>query len=97
MGRPAHAVHGANGMLNVAGAGTSDVAFRAQQLLEQSLLGELRAVVARALSGLDLFSGQLSDLISGDVVGPSAAVPVRSQPSCRCQAMCWQCPHHGGL
>ena len=32
------------------------MAYRAQQLLEHSLLGELRAVVARALSGLDMFA-----------------------------------------
>ncbi|GMH43409.1 hypothetical protein BSKO_11331 [Bryopsis sp. KO-2023] len=36
--------------------GTQEVAVRAQQLLEQSLLADLRAVVARALSGLDMFS-----------------------------------------
>ena len=35
--------------------GTGDVALRAQQLLEHSLLGELRTLVARALSGLDMF------------------------------------------
>ena len=57
-------------MLRVPGGGTADVAFRAQQLLEHSLLGELRAVVARALSGLEMFSGQLSELISGEVVAP---------------------------
>ena len=33
------------------------MAAPAQALLEQSLLGELRAVVARALSGLDMFAG----------------------------------------
>jgi hypothetical protein len=32
------------------------VALRAQQLLEVSLLADMRAVVARALSGLDMFS-----------------------------------------
>ena len=38
-----------------------EVAGRAQSLLEQSLLGELRTVVARSLSGLDMFAGtQLS-------------------------------------
>lgn len=37
--------------------------MRAQQLLEHSLLGELRAIVARALSGLDMFAGSgLSEL-----------------------------------
>lgn len=44
------------------------MAFRAQQLLEHSLLGELRAVVARALSGLDMFSGHLSELIASDLM-----------------------------
>ncbi len=39
------------------------MAYRAQQLLEHSLLSELRAIVARALSGLDMFAGgQLSEL-----------------------------------
>ena len=38
------------------------MASRAQQLLEHSLLSELHAVVARALSGLDMFAGnQLSE------------------------------------
>lgn len=46
-----------------AGNGCADVAYRAQQLLEHSLLSELRAIVARALSGLDMFAGgQLSEL-----------------------------------
>ncbi|CAK0731625.1 hypothetical protein CVIRNUC_000020 [Coccomyxa viridis] len=43
--------------------GSAEVAYRAQQLLEHSLLSELRAIVARALSGLDMFAGnQLSEL-----------------------------------
>lgn len=47
----------------LAGNGSGEVANRAKQLLEHSLLSELRAVVARALSGLDMFSGsQLSEL-----------------------------------
>ena len=46
-----------------AGNGIAEVAGRAQQLLEHSLLSELRALVARALSGLDMFAGsQLSEL-----------------------------------
>ena len=36
--------------------GAADVAAQAQALLEHSLLGELRTLVARALSGLDMFS-----------------------------------------
>lgn len=36
--------------------GAADVAQRAQHMLEHSLLGELRTVVARALSGLDMFA-----------------------------------------
>ena len=40
-----------------AGQAYASVAAPAQALLEQSLLGELRAVVARALSGLDMFAG----------------------------------------
>jgi hypothetical protein len=44
----------------------ADVAQRAQQLLEHSLLGELRTLVARALSGLDLFAEpQFRDLFGG--------------------------------
>lgn len=47
----------------LSGNGCVDVAYRAQQLLEHSLLSELRAIVARALSGLDMFAGgQLSEL-----------------------------------
>ena len=39
------------------------MAVKAQQLLEHSLLSELRAVVARALSGLEMFAGnQLTEL-----------------------------------
>ena len=50
-------------MLHCAGNGSAEVAYRAQQLLEHSLLSELRAIVARALSGLDMFAGgQLSEL-----------------------------------
>jgi acetyl-CoA carboxylase/biotin carboxylase 1 len=41
--------------------GTSAVALRAQQLLEHSLLGELRAMVARTLSGLDMFVHPTAD------------------------------------
>lgn len=45
------------------GNGSGDVAIKAQQLLEHSLLSELRAVVARALSGLEMFAGnQLTEL-----------------------------------
>ncbi len=45
-----------------AGNDSAEVASRAQQLLEHSLLSELHAVVARALSGLDMFAGnQLSE------------------------------------
>jgi acetyl-CoA carboxylase/biotin carboxylase 1 len=46
--------------------GTGDVAQRAQQLLEHSLLGELRSLVARALSGLDMFAEPAArDLFAG--------------------------------
>ena len=67
--------------VRVAGGGTADVAFRAQQLLEQSLLGELRAVVARALSGLEMFSGQLSELIAGEVMAQPPSVQARTGAS----------------
>ena len=52
------------------------MAYRAQQLLEHSLLSELRAIVARALSGLDMFAGgQLSelDLLGSDFLENSPA------------------------
>jgi len=39
------------------GPAGGEAAARAQQLLEHSLLAELQAVVARALSGLDMFQG----------------------------------------
>ena len=52
-------------------AGCPDVAVRAQQLLEASLLAELQTVVTRALSGMDMFSGtQL-----GQVLGHEPALP----------------------
>ncbi|CAL8465869.1 g5405 [Coccomyxa elongata] len=64
------------------GNGCAEVVYRAQQLLEHSLLSELRAIVARALSGLDMFaSGQLSelDLLGSDFLetpSPSQAQPM---------------------
>lgn len=60
------------------------MAVKAQQLLEHSLLSELRAVVARALSGLEMFAGsQLTEL---DLLGAESFdkdVPqVRGVSSC---------------
>lgn len=72
-----------------AGNGSAEVAHRAQQLLEHSLLSELRAVVARALSGLDMFAGgQLSelDLLGSDLL-ENAERDVRT-PRC-CSALAW--------
>jgi hypothetical protein len=60
--------------------GSAEVAYRAQQLLEHSLLSELRAIVARALSGLDMFAGgQLSelDLLGSDFLENSPAEQAR--------------------
>ena len=55
----------------LAGNESAEVASRAQQLLEHSLLSELHAVVARALSGLDMFAGhQLSE---ADLYGVDSA------------------------
>jgi len=54
--------------LSCAGNGSGDVASKAQQLLEHSLLSELRAVVARALSGLEMFGG--SQLTEMDLLAP---------------------------
>jgi hypothetical protein len=63
------------------GNGSAEVAHRAQQLLEHSLLSELRAIVARALSGLDMFAGgQLSelDLLGSDFLEGPPPADVRS-------------------
>ena len=63
-----------------AGNGCAEVAYRAQQLLEHSLLSELRAIVARALSGLDMFAGgQLSelDLLGSDFLEAPLPAEVR--------------------
>ena len=50
------------------------MAAPAQALLEQSLLGELRTVVARALSGLDMFAGsQLAEDASLSGLGATAS------------------------
>lgn len=65
-----------------AGNGCAEVAYRAQQLLEHSLLSELRAIVARALSGLDMFAGgQLSelDLLGSDFL--ETPMPTEVRPS----------------
>lgn len=66
------------------GNGCAEVAYRAQQLLEHSLLSELRAIVARALSGLDMFAGgQLSelDLLGSDFLEtpPPSQVSITTQ------------------
>ncbi|EIE18073.1 hypothetical protein COCSUDRAFT_26470 [Coccomyxa subellipsoidea C-169] len=62
------------------GNGCAEVAYRAQQLLEHSLLSELRAIVARALSGLDMFAGgQLSEL---DLLGSDfLEAPLPAEPN----------------
>jgi len=55
------------------------VASKAQQLLEHSLLSELRAVVARALSGLEMFAGnQLTEL---DLLAPEGGFENDKEPS----------------
>lgn len=59
---------------------SAEVALRAQQLLEVSLLADMRAVVARALSGLDMFSvadGKLSPTAAAAMMTPftAAAAP----------------------
>lgn len=68
------------------GNGCAEVAYRAQQLLEHSLLSELRAIVARALSGLDMFAGgQLSelDLLGSDFLETPTRTEVRTPvPGC---------------
>lgn len=64
-----------------AGETTAEVAGHAGRLLERSLLGELRAVAARALSGLDMFSGDLGDLLAADVSALQLATGGSSPPS----------------
>ncbi|KAG2485379.1 hypothetical protein HYH03_015868 [Edaphochlamys debaryana] len=53
----------------LAGPGTGALAARSAQLLEQSLLADLRAVVARALSGLEMFTAS-GPGASGPASGP---------------------------
>ncbi|KAK2079983.1 hypothetical protein QBZ16_002378 [Prototheca wickerhamii] len=55
------------------GAGSAAPAQRARRLLEHSLLGELRVLVARALSGLDMFSDAA---LRGLCLGESPGEPV---------------------
>lgn len=61
---------------SVTGAATAELAANAGRLLERSLLGELRAVAARALSGLDMFSGDFAELVAGDAAfAPGSSPP----------------------
>lgn len=73
------------------GPAGGEASARAQQLLEHSLLAELQAVVARALSGLDMFQGaRLSglDLLepgggkggAGSGAAPAPATPPDEEP-----------------
>ena len=58
-----HSLH-CNRPFVIAGSVTAEVASRAQQLLEHSLLTELRGVVARTLAGVDMFTHiQLADVL----------------------------------
>lgn len=68
-------------MVAVAGEAAAEVAGHAGHLLERSLLGELRAVAARALSGLDMFSGDLGDLLASDASAFQLAAGGSSPPS----------------
>lgn len=62
--------------------GCAEVALRAQQLLEDSLLADLRAVVARALSGLDMFADTDGQLLSPTSAAAAAVMsPFTTQPS----------------
>ena len=63
--------------LHCAGQSCPEVAQRAQALLEQSLLNELRSCVARALSGLDLFqkNDQADD---GDLLDDDTSIDASS-------------------
>lgn len=56
--------------------GTAEVAQRAQQLLEHSLLGELRSLVARALSGLDMFAEPAARDVFGGGDGSGVMSPL---------------------
>ncbi|KAL4426359.1 hypothetical protein ABPG77_004653 [Micractinium sp. CCAP 211/92] len=54
---------------------SAQVAQRAQQLLEHSLLGELRTLVARALSGLDMFDEPQFRELFGGATSPTGKLP----------------------
>lgn len=67
-------------------------------LQEVSLLADLRAVVARALSGLDMFSeadGKLSPTVSGSIGGAGESryrqLSRSSLHVCVCLMLCCQC------
>ncbi len=66
-------------LIVAAGVGCAPVALRASQLLEHSLLGELRTVVARALSGLEMFSEADADF-SRTVAGEPPITPKNGTP-----------------
>lgn len=84
--------YSAKEVLNGIGNESSELSSRAQQLLEHSLLSELHAVVARALSGLDMFAGhQLSE---ADLYGADAAEPHSELKASRTLCLSSQESHH---
>lgn len=83
------------GTMQCTGRSCAEVAYRAQQLLEHSLLSELRAIVARALSGLDMFAGgQLSelDLLGSDYLEAPPPAQVLQMIGNSCPVVVWQKP-----
>ncbi|PRW58200.1 acetyl- carboxylase 1-like isoform A [Chlorella sorokiniana] len=62
---------------------SAEVAQRAQQLLEHSLLGELRTLVARALSGLDLFAEPQFRELFGGATSPVGKAPAAQHGAAR--------------
>lgn len=72
----------------LAESSSAQVAQRAQQLLEHSLLGELRTLVARALSGLDMFDEPQFRELFGGATSPTGKVRRRpgTGPALPCMA-----------
>eukprot|EP00798_Chlamydomonas_sp_ICE-L_P004934 gene4934-34705_t len=68
--------------LDLGTRGTQELKMRAQQLLEHSLLADLRTMVARSLSGLDMFSADDSLVLAHGLSSPlQSRVETSSSPS----------------
>ena len=67
-----------------AGKSCPEVAQKAQALLEQSLLNELRSCVGRALSGMELYPKQDDD---GDMMDDDTSMHSSSGVCASCRAL----------